>query len=62
MVAPIITFVFAGAVAFLAFSTFQVDKQLPEAPAPAVEEAPASDEPEVERHSNWAQYERNRPV
>lgn len=48
MVAPIITFVFAGAVAFLAFSTFQVDKQLPEAPAPAVEKAPASDEPEVE--------------
>ena len=47
MVAPIITFVIAGIVAFLAFSTSQVDKQMPDAPA-AAEKAPAADEPEVE--------------
>ena len=53
MVAPIITFVIAGLVAFLAFSTSRVDKQLPDAPPAAEstesEEAPdAEPEPEVE--------------
>jgi len=45
MVAPIITLVLAGAVAFLAFQTGGIETGMEEAPAPAPIEAPVDEEP-----------------
>ena len=45
MVAPIITLLLAGAVAFRAFKTSTVPTGMENAGAPALVEAPAADEP-----------------
>lgn len=62
MVAPIITFVFAGIIGFLAWKTSTVEAYLPESqPMPAAE-APAADEPEEAEETDAEAVEEPAPA